>query len=215
MIVYGYSECDAFYNGNHQTEKINECVSKCSVCDSVTPSNEPIHKLAYECTFANGFNNDGNIHEYCANEFCEYSRNTLVDKIFTFSGYSVKESEPTAICAGYTINHKSLAIYKEYNPNAVLEYGFVAVKSSENNKVLEYKDGSVVASNENAVLVPVESAYAGFDFILRGFNPDGSQDNIELVISAYIGNGTEIFYMSNTYGDAPETITLAKARGNE
>ena len=96
-----------------------------------------------------------------------------------------------------------------------MEYGFVAVKSSENNKVLEYKDGSVVASNEKAVLVPIESAYAGFDFILRGFKNDGSQDNIELVISAYIGNGTEIFYMSNTYGDTPETITLAKARGNE
>ena len=63
--------------------------------------------------------------------------------------------------------------------------------------------------------MPIEGAYAGFDFILRGFSSDGSQDNIGLVISAYIGNGSEVFYMSNTYGKNPEIITLAQARGNE
>lgn len=183
--------CEVYLNGSHQQSEKYEL----DFDDFITSFNE-----VSVCT------NCGKKSKVNEKDF---------DPIFVFSGYSVKESEPTAICAGYTVNHKSLGIYKKYNPNAVLEYGFVAVKSSENNKVLEYKDGSVVASNEKAVLVPVEGAYAGFDFILRGFNNDGSQDNVELVISAYIGNGTEIFYMSNTYGDAPETITLAKARGNE
>ena len=210
MIVYGYSECDAFYNGNHQAEKINDCVSKCSVCDKVTPSSEPIHKLAYECTFDNGFSADGNLHEYCANEYCEYSKNTSVEKIFVFSGYSVKESDSSAICAGFAINHKSLDLYKTHNPDAVLEYGFVAVKSSDNNKVLEYREGSITANKENVVLVIVDSAYSGFDFVIRGFNPDGSQNDIGLVISAYIGNGSKIFYMSNTYGENPEVITFTE-----
>ena len=135
-------------------------------------------------------------------------------KIFDFAGYSVKESDPTSICAGFTVNHKSLSLYKEHNKNATLEYGIVAFKSSDNNAVLEYKEGSVVSNKQNTVLVSIDDEYAGFDFILRGFNSDGSQDNIELVISAYIGNGTEIFYMSNTYGTAPETITLAQAKNN-
>ena len=214
MIVYGYSECDAFYNGNHQVETVNDCVAKCSICDAITPSENPVHKLAYECTYADGFNANGNLHEYCSNEYCEYTNDTTVAKIFDFAGYSVKESDPTAICAGFTVNHKSLSLYKKHNINATLEYGIVAFKSSDNNAVLEYKEGSVVSNKQNTVLVSIDDEYAGFDFILRGFNPDGSQDNIELVISAYIGNGTEIFYMSNTYGTAPETITLAQAKNN-
>ncbi len=212
MIVYGYSECDAFYDGNHQVEKINDCVSKCSVCDAITPSQAPIHVYAYKCEFTNGFNVNGNLHEYCSNEYCEYANDTEVAKIYDFAGYSVKESDPTTICAGFTVNHSSLALYKKHNTGAVLDYGFVAFKSTENNAVLSYDNGSIVSSVQNTVLVSIENKYAGFDFILRGFKADGSQDNIELVISAYIGNGTDVFYMSNTYGTTPETITLAQAK---
>lgn len=213
-LIYGYNKCDAFYKGVHDVQKVNDCISQCTRCNELTPSENPVHKLAYECTYADGFNANGNLHEYCSNEYCEYTNDTSVAKIFDFAGYSVKESDPTSICAGFTVNHKSLSLYKEYNKSVALEYGIVAFKSSDNNAVLEYKEGSVVSNKQNTVLVPIDDEYAGFDFVLRGFNPDGSQDNIELVISAYIGNGTEIFYMSNTYGTAPETITLAQAKNN-
>lgn len=211
-LIYGYSACDAFYNGVHDVQKVNDCADKCTRCDKIVLNENPVHKLSYDCTFANGFNEDGNLHEYCSNQYCEYTKDTKVDKIFDFSGYSVKENEPTAICASFIVNHKSLDLYKEHNENVTIEYGFIAKKSTDDNAVLEYKDGSIVSNAEKTIVVPIESTYSGFDFVLRGFNLDGSQDNVELVISAYIGNGSDIFYMSNTYGDAPETTTLSQAR---
>jgi len=65
-----------------------------------------------------------------------------------------------------------------------------------------------MSSTGKAVVVPISSEYVGIDFILRGFNPDGSQNDIELIISAYIGNGTDIIYLSRTYGNTPEVITF-------
>ena len=208
-LIYGYNPCDAFYKGVHDVQKVNDCVSKCTRCNEITPNETPVHKLAYECTFANGFNANGNLYEYCSNEYCEYSKNTEVDKIFEFVGYSVKENEPTAICAGFTVNQDSLKLYKQHNLGAILEYGFVASKVAETPLNLKYQEGAIVSNYEKTVLIPIDEEYSGFDFVLRGFAEDGSQDNVALVLSAYVGDGETVKFMSYTYGDTAEVITLA------
>lgn len=208
-LIYGYNKCDAFYNGVHSTQKVNDCVSKCTNCDKITVNENPSHKIAYECTFANGYNSNGNLFEECSNEYCQYSKNTEVEKIFVFAGYSVKENNPNAICAGFSINQESLSLYKQHNPTVSLEYGFIAAKATDNALALEYSDGNIVSNYENAVMVSINEEYSGFDFVLRGFAADGSQDNMELVLSAYVGDGETVKFMSNTYGETAEVIKMA------
>ncbi len=186
-IVYNYNKCDAFFGGIHDTG---------STSLSFTDFTNKIYEVS-------GCSRNCGLASVVVNEYAP---------IFSGVKYSIKENG-TALCASYTVNHESLAIYNKYN--TALSYGLVASKApTDNETLLTLDSGKVVTGKENAVLVDIDSKYAGFDFILRGFNEDGCQDNIALVISAYVTDGKSIYYIGNTTSEKPVEITMAEVKSN-
>ncbi len=186
-IVYNYNKCDAFFGGIHDTG---------STSLSFTDFTNKIYEVS-------GCSRNCGLESVVVNEYAP---------IFSGVKYSVKENG-TALCASYSVNHESLAIYNKYN--ATLSYGLIASVAPTDNETLLTLDGDkVVTSKENAVLVDIDSKYSGFDFVLRGFKDDGSQDNIALVISAYVNDGKSIYYIGNTTSEKPVEITMAEVKSN-
>lgn len=188
-IVYNYNVCKAFYNNEHAIDESKLTLDFKSYTDT----------FSEKCACANGCGLETVVNTY--------------EPIFSGVKYSVKENG-TALCASYSVNKKSLDLYNEYNSGATLSYGVIASKApSENEILLTLDNGNVVASNTNAVLVGIDSKYAGFDFVIRGFSEDGSQDNIALVVSAYVTNGTDIYYIGVASANtAPTPITMSEAK---
>lgn len=185
-LVYNYSACDAFYNGNHKMSDKYEL----SFVDYTTPFNE-----VSVCTVCNIKNN---VNE---KDFAP---------IFVFVGYSVKENDPTALCTGYTVNHDSMAVYKKYNASVNLSYGIVAsTPNDDGSALLKAENGNVLAIKATTVVANVDASYAGYDFVLRGFN-DNNKDTA-LVICSYVFDGTSITYMTDACtSTAPTAITYSE-----
>ena len=102
-------------------------------------------------------------------------------------------------------------MYKKYNDDGVIAYGVVASKGlNEGETLLSSIDGSIVKNKEDAVMVNFDTAYAGFDFVLRGFNE--SHDNTKLIINAYISDGKNVYYISSKTNDTPFEITMGEIK---
>lgn len=190
-LVYGYNKCDAFYNGEHVLSENYEL----DFTDFTTSFNEV--SVCTVCSKKNAVNEK---------DFAP---------IFVFAGYSVKENDPTALCTGYTVNHSSMAVYKKYNSTVVLEYGILAATpNSDNSALLKIENGKVVSTKTNAITVDINTEYAGFDFILRGFSTEeGGNNDMKLIICSYISDGNSILYMTDACSTSvPSTITMTEIK---
>jgi hypothetical protein len=193
-VVYNYNKCKAFYDNQHA---VNE--------DKLTLDFDSYTEKFYEvCACENGCGLEAVINEY--------------SPIFTFVGYSVKENDSSALCAGYTVNHDSMAVYKKYNPNAALSYGIIASTPNEDGSdLLKVENGKAVAIKSTTVVADIDDSYAGFDFVLRGFSDDTA--NTALVICSYVFDGSDFVYMTDVCTDTvPTAITyaeIAKKQGKD
>ena len=191
-IVYGYSKCLAFYGGHNITDD--------TTLKFTDYTSEMLEMSG--CTRNCGINNIVSRYE----------------PIFKFVGYSVKENDSSAICAGYTVNHDSMAVYKEYNANVTLSYGIVASTPNEDGSdLLKVENGKVEAFKTTTVIADIDKSYAGFDFVLRGFSDDTA--NTALVICSYVFDGSSFVYMTDACTNTvPATITyneISSKQGKE
>lgn len=219
IIVYNYSECDAFYNSVH-TYVANPCVEKCSVCDDVKALVNPVHALKTEISYTN-YTLVGTKHVYCTNDGCAKDDTLEAAALFEFVGYSTNKDN-TELCVGYAFN---LAAIDEYNKanSKTLAYGVVATIIDEGEALsLSYNEGVVTSNLENTVIAAVDSTYAGVDFKLSGFKTyeEGDKVNLKalnLVMCAYAYDG-EFYYIGSAdakdyCNKAPQTLTFAQIEG--
>ena len=105
--VYGYSQCDAFYNGIHKNE--------------ITIKYEAFHK-------------DGEKIVGCAR--CAQNEKTVLSALFTCLGYSAPEFGNGGMAIGFKINHDDVKLYEELTGKTV-NYGLFAVSKAKagTNKV--------------------------------------------------------------------------------
>jgi hypothetical protein len=193
-VVYNYNKCKAFYDNQHA---VNE--------DKLTLDFDSYTEKFYEvCACENGCGLEAVINEY--------------SPIFTFVGYSVKENDSSALCAGYTVNHDSMAVYKKYNANVTLSYGIVASTPNEDGSdLLKVENGKIEAFKTTTVIADIDKSYAGFDFVLRGFSDETA--NTALVICSYVFDGSDFVYMTDACTDTvPDAITyneISSKQGKE
>ncbi len=219
LIVYNYSECDAFYNGVH-SYVANPCVEKCSICDDVKALVNPIHALKTEISYTN-YTLVGTKHVYCTNDGCAKDDTLEAAALFEFVGYSTNKDN-TELCVGYAFN---LAAIDEYNKvsSKTLAYGVVATIIDEGEALsLSYNEGVVTSNLANTVIAAVDSTYAGVDFKLSGFKTyeEGDKVNLKalnLVMCAYAYDG-EFYYIGSAdakdyCNKAPQTLTFAQIEG--
>ena len=199
LIVYNYSECDAFYNGIHSYEA-NPCVEICSVCDDIKELDNPIHSLKTEIAYTQ-YTLDGEKHVYCTNEGCSKSDKTVAPALVTLVGFSINNDE-TELCISYAFNKKAIDEYNLAN-GVTLQYGVVSTIIDENEVLsLSNDNGNVVSNLDNTVVAPINCLYSGVDFKLSGFKDFKEGDKIDLkalnlVMCAYIYDG-EFYYIGST-----------------
>ena len=175
-IVYGYNNCDAFYNGVHE-EKLGEgetdtnlCIlTKCAHCDyaNVYVGNETTHIFTYTYAYANGYNKQGTTTCACANAGCQKSAEnepevlTNLAPIFTFLGYSTNDVN-TEFAIGFSVDKTALAFFEE-NANVTFEYGVIA--AAGNNDPMNAVGIPTIKAN-------VPETVSSFNLRIRGFNTD-------------------------------------------
>lgn len=203
LVDYDNTYCPINTMGNYECTK---CADKKQVANEGTNPVKDGH--AYDTVksivYADGFLKAGVKTTVCK---CTLEKAENVNAIFVFNGYSTKENG-TAICVGYTINNNEL---KDYNSvNTPLTFGAVASIEAEN--VLSVDNGTV-KGGEKTVVAPISSEYASFDFIISGFSAE--QNQLALVMCAYVYDGKEIVYLGSTSATSPYTITLQAVIDNK
>lgn len=189
VIVYDYNSCKAFYNDQH---KINE--------DKLTLDFDTYTESFFEkCACENGCGLETVVNTY--------------EPIFSGVVYSIKENG-SALCASYSVNKSSLAIYNKYNTGATLSYGVVAsVGLNEGETLLKIENGKVVAGKDKTVIADVDQQYAGFDFVLKGFKTE--HENVKLIICAFVTDGKNIYYIGANTSKVPFELTMAQFKDND
>ncbi len=140
-IVYGYSACDAFYNGVHveEVEDNNPCVvTNCQncVCENKYvggDENSATHNFVEVFEYKNGYFANGTITKTCQNAGCKYCEEAYVDSetllpLFSELQYSVKNGSRVdfGVYVEYKVNQDAIALYEELSGKTV-SYGVVAV----------------------------------------------------------------------------------------
>ena len=125
---------------------------------------------------------------------CTCGKTTVVETyapILEFAGYSAKINGDK-ICIGYTINKKSVDVYKA-KTGKTLTFGVTAAIVSDGTTQHQPLKSDLTAANENTVVTKIDSAFAGFDFIIIGFGPEYYEKL--LVMGAFVYDGTKITYV--------------------
>ncbi|MBQ4509689.1 MAG: leucine-rich repeat protein [Clostridia bacterium] len=196
LVDYDNTYCPMNSVGNYMCSKCDD--KKQEIKEGTNPVKDG-HSYAtiLSVEYENGFLKAGIKTTVCS---CQLEKTEEIEAIFSFSGYSIKE-EGGAICVGYSINQSAL---KDYNTvNTPLSFGAVASTKTEN--ILSVDNG-VVKGAENTVVAGITGDYASFDFILSGFSAE--QNELALVMCAFVYDGESISYMQGEMTELPSTVTL-------
>ena len=168
ILVYNYSQCEAFYNGQHKmAEKTYVSI------DSYVKEFNELHSCT-QCKLIKTLNA------------------TPYAPIFYFDGYSASY-KTNKISATYTVNKSSLDAYERITGKTIV-FGVVAsivINGSDANYEPINIDGTVAYAN--TISANITSDYAGFDFILSGFSD--ANYGIMLAMCAFVSDGTKTDYI--------------------
>ena len=127
--VYGYSQCDAFYNGIHENKTTIE----------------------YEA-----FDKEGEKIVGCTK--CNHNEKTAVPALFICLGYSTPEDGREGLAIGFTVNNEALNEYKAATGKA-LNYGvFAILKDRLGDNDVFAQDGTAIEGSINADITSYEFA---------------------------------------------------------
>ncbi len=176
-FVYGYNYCDAFFGGNHQMEKVNNCVTKCTVCKDSFNTHIDQNAEKVTVTYSNGLMSVGVKQTSCSNADCGYTVKEEKSAVFFTDGYSVPEDGRGAVAISFAVNKDALADYEYYNSES-LEYGAFAIayKNVTENEIID---------TESAVIAKVDREYASFEMKITGFVTE-AQKTAAISFGAYV-----------------------------
>ena len=131
---------------------------------------------------------------------CGENGEVTANKIFTYKGYSKKESKNNAICVGYDIDYYALSEYEEF---AEIDYIFGFVASANNNTPLDENANAgknVIKTNLS------ESKYTSVEFVLTAKDwTVGAAAEAKLSINMYvIIDGAVKYITANGLSDTAE-----------
>lgn len=195
-FVYGYSACEAFYNGVHtvDTKNSNDCVERCTACPKVTIEHKTTEKMSISISYAD-FSKLGTKTTKCLNAGCPLNDTPDTEDtpaLFNCLGYSAPEDGRGVLAIGYTINNEAIKEYKAITGKAI-KYGVFAVLKDN------LGDGDVFDESGKAIANAVTAEISGdnlvsFEFKITGFK-DGNKD-LKLAMGAYVAlTATEYSYM--------------------
>ncbi len=185
-IFYGYSVCDAFYDGNHEEDN-NQCVVNCSICNTYgVAEKNPVHNISETIRYAN-FAACGEKVVGCINEGCKECTIEKLPALVKSKGYS-QDSTSSAVVLGLTFDEEAIANYESYIGYKI-SFGLVASKVQEGNSPLN-QDGSAKEGVVKADLTNSEFKI----FQLKITNIDDKDVGLHCV--GYLMFGNDIYYIN-------------------
>ena len=184
-IVYGYSVCDAFYNGEHvEEDDDNPCViSYCQVCNhkNIYVGNSSTHVEETTVVYEN-YDKTGSLIVYCKNEGCIHKVATEMPALFKCLGYSAPEYRVGELAIGYLVNSEAIKEFETITGNTVRYGVFVVTKNSLGENDVFDENGTLVSGAVSADVTL--GAHEMFELKITGFKDENK--NTELAIGAYI-----------------------------
>ena len=179
IVVYNYSQCDAFYDGNHK--------------NAVTYGFDGEDKYtANFCKF------DG-----CTN--CNQKEITKYGTLFTNKGYS-KEQDGTYFAYTIVFNKDVIELYLEKTEGATFSYGVLAAKYTQGVSTgdLFKENGDAV---ENCVAIDAtKAAYSVYSLKITDLDKVENAKSQALYCCAYIVDNGAIKYVADEVADKAATI---------
>ncbi len=185
-IVYDYSICDAFYNGNHIENEDYDCTTDnlCKICKRLE-TEALAHVSDVEFVYENGFASVGKKIEGCSNPNCTViDKVTDVDAIFSALGYSTSSTKDS-VSGGYKINTTAYEAYLE-NGN-VLKYGIIIVNPSSFEAGTELMSDGKLNSTKGIQLEMNSPKYSTINCFIHNF--DSETLSLQLVMTLYMIDG--------------------------
>lgn len=156
-LVYGYSACEAYYDGAHTM----------------------VESLSYTSYDAIGVRKNT-----CTNNDCFHVTKSDIEPLFFCSGYSAPEGDREGIVVSYTVNVAALKEYSEYlaKSGKTLTYGVFAIaKVNLENDVFD-ENGAPV---DYAVVAEISNyEFVAFDLKIVGFTDEYKDE--PLAMGAYV-----------------------------
>ena len=195
-IVCNYNECRAFYENQHDEQKLNSCQFGCARgCGVVALLENPEHVYSKTVMYGEGTEVDffANITvcETCQNCNTQNGEPTIINPLFTDKGYSVCLFE-TGIVYSYITNSDAIDTYKSL-VSSDFEYGLVASKFE--GTPLSYENGAAVAGNGTiSANMTKRQDYKYLEIKVVGLSSEHLDTKI--VCCGYVRLGEEIYYIS-------------------
>ena len=208
-IVYGYSACEAFYNGVHEDVGANgsACyLDDCKNClyTQMYIGNDETHSFFVEYTYANGYMQAGQIVSICQNSGCKHGTESTavtspLDALFNSLEYSVAE-KGFGICVKYNVNKDALAVYK--NSGKSISFGVVAIMADkvQGNGPLANNGKLTTEKNVVAADVTADNLRAVTLRIAGDENAWKNNANRAIYVLGYATNGTDLEYLGTASG---------------
>ena len=204
-IVYGYSPCEAFYEGNHTVET-ETCSGVCSVvgCGYFAIVDETKHNELANLMFGIDIDADGIDDEfvstvnYYANMYvfhvCEYCNTKLAEdeaygSVFEQIGYSSDEETSNTISFFTSVNHKALNKYEEM-AEVELQYGLVVSGIPTDSPIIDVVDGEVKLAAATVNVSMTNTEYTKFSVKVMKL-----QDGQQLNCCGYVLENDTITYL--------------------
>ena len=192
-VVYNYSYCEAYNDGEHDIEGNNPCVGTCNVCQLSVVNHSANADVTVSYVYTS-FAQNGQKITSCANDGCTYEVVEALDPLFTCTGFSASQTGTNGIVLGFKVNQEAIAKYTEETNNTI-EYGIFAGAQ----KYLGTTDLSNEELSEKIVKAKVvQTAFTVFEVKMMGFTTD-EQMNTMFAIGAYVAvkndEGTTYSYM--------------------
>ncbi|MBQ8146501.1 MAG: hypothetical protein IJ039_06925, partial [Clostridia bacterium] len=197
-VVYNYSYCDAYNEGNHNVQGDNACVGTCSVCGLAVVSHSDSALVNVTVEYAS-FAKVGAKVTSCENKGCTYSVTEDLPALFICKGFS-SSNTGNGISLGFEVNNKAIADYTSLTGKTV-KYGVFA-GSQKNLGTSDIFDADVSAKVITAEIKATE--FTAFDIKVVGFENE-TQKSTLLALGAYVAltDGEETVY-SYMQSEEPE-----------
>ena len=224
-VVYGYSACEAFYEGVHnEADTVNGSVCYLADCERCNVEkkyiggdiNSGTHTLAVEYVYANGYMQAGQIVSICQNTNCAHGTEQTaltspLDALFTDIEYSASEKS-FGICVKYNVNKDAVATYK--NSGKSISFGVVAIMKEKvenngplaNNGTLTTQNNVIAADVTDGNLRAVTLKISGDE------NTWKSNASKSIYVLGYATNGTDLEYLGTASGAQVDRNNIASVK---
>ena len=195
-LVYNYSWCEGYNDGNHEITGVNPCVGLCSVCNNNIVKHADGEELSVSIEYAD-FTKSGIKSFTCVNEGCTHQTTETAPAIFKTIGFSYSN---TAILQGFAINHEALNSYETTGKS--IKYGLAVASEKTIGETNTLFEGTALKAGAFSVSFDDKRQYSIFEMKITGLSE--KYYDTRLFICAYVIDGNSVLYISN--GSSGSTV---------